>query len=231
MITEILTEDQVVKSEAFPIEAKVYDGGTQQVPSSATITVKNPDGTAQVEDQTVTISAGGIMTYTLPAANTGTLWEDAIIELTYTISSIDYKMVRFFDVVLNKISPCIIDDDLKDYYPELTDEIWSAESNYDQQIQEAFKQIKRELKNKGRRPHMLIDGSQLRTPLIHKSFEIIFRDFFKEIGDKWHVLMELHTQKFEDEFAALVIKYDSDEDGIVDEAERDEVAGQIDLER
>ncbi|MCK5127906.1 MAG: hypothetical protein KAR42_16735 [candidate division Zixibacteria bacterium] len=231
MITEILTEDQVVKSETFPIEAKVYDGGTQQVPSAATITVKNPNGAAQVEDQTVAVAVGGTMTYTLPAANTGTLWENAIIEITYTISSVDYKMVRFFDVVLNKISPCIVDEDLKDYYPELTDEIWSAESNYDQQIQEAFNILKRELKNKGNRPHMLIDGSQLRIPLIHKTFEIIFRGFFKEAGDKWHELYKEHEQKFTDEFDALVIKYDSDEDGIIDRDERTVLASQINLDR
>ncbi len=231
MITEILTEDQVVKDETFPIEAKVYDGGTQQVPSSATITVKNPNGAAQIEDQTVAVAVGGTMTYTLPAANTATLWENAIIEITYTISSVDRKMVRFFDVVRNKISPCIVDADLKEYYPELADEIWSAESNYDDQIQEAFKILKRDLKNKGNRPHMLIDGSQLRIPLIHKTFEIIFRGFFKEAGDKWHELYKEHEQKYIDEFAALVIKYDSDEDGIIDKDERTVLASQIDLER
>lgn len=231
MITEILTEDQVVKDETFPIEAKVYDGGTQQVPSAATITVKNPSGANQVEDQAVAISEAGTMTYTLPVANTATLWENAIIEITYTISSVDYKMVRFFDVVLNKISPCIVDDDLKEYYPELTDEIWSAESNYDDQIQEAFKILKRDLKNKGRRPHMLIDGSQLRIPLIHKTFEIIFRGFFKETGDKWHELYKEHEQKFKDEFADLVIKYDSDEDGNIDRDEKTVLASHIDLER
>lgn len=231
MITEILTEDQVVKDETFPIEAKVYSAGTQLIPSSATITVKNPNGKAQVEDQTVAIAAGGTMTYILPAANTATLWENAIIEITYTINSVDHKMLRFFDVVLNKISPCIVDEDLKDYYPELADEIWSGETNYDQQIQEAFIQIKRDLKNKGRRPHMLIDGSQLRTPLIHKTFEIIFRGFFKEAGDQWHELYKEHEQKYKDEFADLVIKYDSDEDGIIDKDEKTVLASQIDMER
>ena len=231
MITEILTEDQVVRGESFPIEAKVYDGGTQQVPSAATITVRNPNGKAQVEDESVAVASGGTMTYTLPAENIATLWEDAIIEITYTISSVDHKMVRFFDVVLNKLSPCIIDADLKEYYPELTDEIWSDESNYDDQIQEAFRALKRELKNKGNRPHMLIDGSQLRIPLIHKTFEIIFRGFFKEAGDKWHELYKEHEQKFADEFEELVIKYDSDEDGVIDRDEKKVLASQIDLER
>ena len=231
MITEILTEDQVIKDEAFPIEAKVYDGGTQQVPSAATITVKNPAGKILVEDQAVAVASGGTMTYTLPAANTNTLRENAIIEITYTISSVDHKMVRFFDVVLNKLSPCVVDADLKEYYPELTDEIWSGESNYDDQIQEAFRILKRELKNKGNRPHMLIDGSQLRIPLIHKTFEIIFRGFFKEAGDKWHELYKEHEKKFEDEFEELVIKYDSDEDGNIDRDEKAKLASHIDLER
>jgi hypothetical protein len=140
-------------------------------------------------------------------------------------------MVRFFDVVLNKISPCIVDADLKEYYPELTDEIWSTESNYDDQIQEAFKVLKRDLKNKGNRPHMLIDGSQLRIPLIHKTFEIIFRGFFKEEGDKWHLLYKEHEGKYTNEFDSLIIKYDADEDGVIDKDERKKLLGQVNLER
>lgn len=231
MKTEILTEDQAVKGDDFPIEIKAYEAGAQLVPSSAAITIKDPDGSTIIDAAVMSISGPGTMTYTLPAANTAILWEDAIIDIDYVISSVTYKCVRFFDVVLNALTPCIIDADLKEYYPELADEIWSGETNYNDQVIEAFKQIKRDLKNKGRRPSMLIDGSQLRTPLIHKTFEIIFRDFFKEIDDKWYVLMEIHEKKYKDEFAELAIKYDADEDGIIDKAERKSVAGQINLER
>ncbi len=78
---------------------------------------------------------------------------------------------------------------------------------------------------------MLIDGSQLRIPLVHKTFEIIFRGFFKEAGDKWHELYKEHEKKYTDEFAALVIKYDSDEDGVIDTDEKKVLASQINLER
>lgn len=231
MKTEILTEDQAVKSDDFPIELKVYEAGTQLVPTSATITIKNPAGTTQITAAAMAIAVGGTMTYSLDSAYTATLWENAIIDVDYVVSTVTYKLIRFFDVVLNALTPCIIDADLKEYYPELTDEIWSGTSNYNDQIVEAFKEIKGDLKNKGRRPHMLIDGSQLRTPLIHKTFEIIFRDFFKELDDKWHVLMEIHSQKYKDEFAELAIKYDADEDGLIDSAEKKITVGQINCER
>ncbi|MCK4759721.1 MAG: hypothetical protein KAT69_06700 [Candidatus Aminicenantes bacterium] len=231
MKTEILTEDQAVKSDDFPIELKVYEAGTQLIPTSATITIRDPDGTIIIDAVAVSIAAGGTMTYTLLAAKTVTLWENAIIDIDYVVSTVTYKCIRFFDVVLNALTPCIVDDDLKNHYPELADEIWSGETNYNEQIIEAFKEIKRDLKNKGRRPNMLIDGAQLRIPLIHKSFELIFRDFFKEIDDKWHVLMEIHAQKYRDAFAELAIKYDADEDGSIDPDERKSVTGQINLER
>ena len=84
---EILTEDQAVKGLDYPIEVKVYEGGTQKVPSSATITVKDPSGTKQVEDQAMSVDENGTMTYTLSSSKTTKLWENAVIEISYVIST------------------------------------------------------------------------------------------------------------------------------------------------
>ena len=96
MKTEILTEDQAVKSDDFPIELKVYEAGTQLIPTSATITIRDPDGTIIIDAVAVSIAAGGTMTYTLLAAKTATLWENAIIDIDYVVSTVTYKCVRFF---------------------------------------------------------------------------------------------------------------------------------------
>ena len=73
------------------------------------------------------------MTYSLDSAYTATLWEAAIIEVEYTISSIVYKAKFLFDVVLNKLKCNVIDADLKNHFPALADEIWSVQNNYDKQ--------------------------------------------------------------------------------------------------
>jgi hypothetical protein len=231
MRVEILTEDQAVKALPYPIEVKSYEGGTQLVPSSAFITVKDPEGTAQVEDQAMAIDANGTMTYTLPAEKTSKLWENAIIEISYVLSPITYKAVFHFDVVLCQIKPTVVDADLKNYFPQLAEEIWASETNYDKQIQEAFKIIKRDIKDKGRRPAMLIDGMQVRELLITKSFELIFFEFAKSEEDIWWKRYEEMKDRYRERFDKLTIKYDRDEDMLIDEDEKVGSLGQITLER
>ena len=231
MKVEILTEDQAIKAMAYPIEIKAYEAGVQLVPTSATITVKDPDGAAKVTDQTMSIDANGTMTYTFPADKTSTLWENAIIEISYILSSVTYKVVFHFDVVLCQIKPTVVDADLKNYFPQLAQEIWADEANYDKQIQEAFKIIKRDIKDKGRRPAMLIDGMQVRELLVTKSFELIFFEFAKSEEDIWWKRYEEMKARYTERFDKLVIKYDRDEDMLIDEDEKMGSLGQITLER
>jgi len=229
---EILTENQAVKGEDYPIEVKVYESGAQLVPDSATITVKDPDGSEYVEDQDMDVEAGvGTLTYTLTSTHTADLEEDCIIEVTYTASDVDYKAVFLFDIVLNILKPCIIDDDLKKYSPQIASEIWATQTSYDPQIQEAWKILYRDIKNKGRRPHMLIDGSQLRELHILKTFEITLFDFARSAESiHWEKYLA-YKERYTDLFDALIIKYDEDEDGLIDADERADSMGQITLER
>lgn len=233
ILVEIITDDEAVKSYDYPIEVKIYSGGTQIVPSAATITVKSPSGTVQVEDVAMAISAGGILTYTLDSDYTGILWENAVIEIEYTVSSVTYKAVFMFDVVLNKLKCSVIDANLKDFYPQLADELWTEQSNYDDQIQEAFKQIKRDIKNKGKRTCMLIDGMQIRELIIHKAFEIIFFSMIKEEGDKWDIRHIKEQEVYKDQLEKILIFYDKDESGLIDaeESEKRQAVSQIEFKR
>jgi hypothetical protein len=231
MKVEILTEDQAVKGLSYPIEVKAYEEGTQLVPSSASITVKDPNAAALVSAQSMSIDLAGTMTYTLAAEKTSTLWENAIIEISYIVNSVTSKAVFHFDVVLSKIKPTVVDEDLKNYFPQLAEEIWADETNYDKQIQEAFRIIKRDIKDKGRRPAMLIDGMQIRELLIIKAFELIFFEFAKSEEDIWWKRYQEMKDRYRERFDKLVIKYDRDEDMLIDEDEKMASLGQITLER
>ena len=219
---EILTDNEVVQGYAYPIEVKVVDGADdQKVPSAATITVKDPDGTAQVEDQDMSIDESGTMTYSLAATYTADLWEDAIIEIEYTISSVDYKRIFLFHVVLSKLKHSVSDSFLQKYHPQLDDELWDGETTYTTQIDRAFNDVKQDIYNRGRRPHMLLDGSQIDHLVALKSFELIFADFSKGEDDRWGFLLRHYMEKYKDEFQKLRIKYDADEDGIIEKDERE----------
>lgn len=231
MKIEILTEDQAVKGYAYPVEVKVYEAGAQLVPASATITIKEPDGTAVISAAAMAVGAGGTLTYTLEAAKTLRLWEAAIMEIAYVVGAVSYKAVFFFDVVLNALKCNVVDDDLKKYFPLLQNEIWAGTSNYSGQIDEAFRVLKRLIKDRGRRPAMLIDGAQVRELIIIKTFELIFFSFAKDPEDVWWKRYEQYRTLFNERFGSLVIKYDEDESGTVETDEKEDSLGQTTLER
>lgn len=232
---EKLTENEAVKRYDYDIEAKVYEEGEQIEPVAATITVKDDGGTKLVEDEDMDIDDSGTMTYTLDSDHTGDLFEDGVIEIEYETSDGEVvKMVRLFDVVLNRLTCSVIDNDLKSYFPTIVDFLWTDEQdNYDVQIEEAFKLVKRDIKDRGRRPHMLLDGEQVRELVIVKTFCLIFEAFFKQRSDedRWWVLYEEFKEKYDMKFAKLIIKYDEDEDGLIDADERDKPISQLKMVR
>ena len=220
MNVEILTEDQALKDAVFPIEVKAYLNGSQVVPSAATVTVKDPDGNELVTGAAMTVDATlGTLSYPLAAARTADLWENAVIEISYTVAGAVHKALFFFDVVLQKLKSNVVDSDLKAYFPQLGDEIWQDEVSFAGQIEEAFKQVKRMIKDKGRRPAMLLDGSQVREIVIIKTFEMIFFNFAKSQDDIWWARFTNYKTLFDQRFQALRIKYDEDETGTIAEDE------------
>lgn len=226
-----LTEDQAPRGAAFPIEAKVYSAGTQVKPTSATVTVRDPDGTEILAAIAMTVDGtSGTLSYLFPTAKTVDLWENAVIEINYTIATVVYRATFFFDVVITPLACDVVDNDLKAYFPLLADEIWSGTTSYSGQIAEAFNAVKRLIKDKGKRPSMLIDGSQVRELVIIKTFEMIFFNFAKNPEDVWWKRYEKYAALFTARFAALQIKYDEDESGTI-ETDEDQALGNLWLVR
>ena len=231
MKTAVLTEDQAIQDLDFPIEAKIYEGGAQVSPSSALITIKDPDGTVQVDGVAMSVGTGGTLTYTLLKAKTADLWENAIIEIEYIASSITHRISFLFDVVIQKLVNAVTDADLKNYFPDLAAHLWTEESNYSDLIDEAFRIVRRDIKNKGRRPAMILDGSQVRELVILKVFGNIFFAFSKKPDDIWWARYEKTIDQYRALLDGLLIKYDEDEDGLVDNGEDRTRVGQITLVR
>jgi hypothetical protein len=218
--TEVLSDNEAVKDSAFPVEVKVYEGGIQAIPSSATITVKDPDGNEVVRGADMSIASGGTMSYSLSSSYTEDLQENAILEISYVLAETTYKAVFFFDVVLNALRPNVVDSDLKAYAPLLASEIWSTQNNYDNQIQEAFRLVMRDIRDKGRRPSMLIDGAQVRELVIIKTLDMICFDFAKAPDDIWWSRHQKYEAMYKDALAGLIVKYDEDESGTIDDKEK-----------
>ena len=232
-LTVKITESQALKSLAYDIEIKIYRSGVQIVPTSVTLTVKDPGGTIQVEDVSLTPSVAGTITYELSTTYTGTLWENALLELSYVDEASNaQKETMFFDVVLSILKCAVIDSDLTDYEPDLASHLWGSQTTYDNQIQKAFEQVNRDIKNKGRRPEMLIDGSQVKEIVIYKSLSIICFSFSKDVDEDiwWHKYLKWEDM-YNTEFEKLVIKYDESESGTIEDDEKKDTMGQINFKR
>jgi len=183
MITAKLVNSEALYQKDFEIKVYVYEDGVAITPSSASISIRLSNSSDYaVEDESMTISSNEI-TYTLSSSYIDDLLEDNIAEIKMIYNSNTYYFNFIFDIVLNRLYVNITDDDLKKYSPEMANQLWSSESNYQNQIEEAFNVIQRDLKNAGQRPYLLIDGSQIRELLIVKTFELIYFDFSKSEDD------------------------------------------------
>ncbi len=233
-LVEILTEDKAVKDLDYPIEVKIYRDGSQVIPTSVTITVKNPDGTAQVTAVAMSIEAlVGTLTYTLTSTYTDTLWERAWMEISYTDdNSVTQKQIFYFNVVNVRLGVAVITAHLEKLHPQLLNEIWSDQSpaNYSPQIQVAREDVDRDLVDRGFRPELLVDSKQTVELVRTKTLEIICKDFIKAIDDRWHILWMAYKEEYSDRLVKFKFTYDKDESISVDAGE-EESFGQIELRR
>ena len=221
-LTVVLTENQALKNFAYDIEIVIKRGGEQVVPTSVTLTVKSPGGAAQVEDVSPTVAVTGTITYELASTETTTLWENALIELSYTDeNSNTQKETLFFDVVLSILKNSVVDSDLTDYEPDLDSHRWDGQTSYDEQIAKGFAQVVRDIKNKGKRPTLLIDGSQVKEVTIFKSLSIICFAFAKNVEDDiWWFKYQKWEDMYNTEFNKLNFAYDESESGTIEDEEK-----------
>ncbi len=196
--------------------------GTKTAPSSATLTLYNPGGEAIVTDRVCTINATTkkiTATFT-GVADTGEIYElseDWRLLLSYVIGGVTYKLNLLFDVCRFILMNPVSDDDLLDQHPGLADDRWSTQTTFLPQIEKAFADIKRKLKERGRRARMMIDATQIKDLIVCHALELVFFDFAKSTEDIWWNRYLKRAEQFVADFEALHISYDSDESGTIDE--------------
>jgi hypothetical protein len=216
---ELLNNEALWESSYTP-EIIVSVDGVKTAPSSATLTLYNP-----AVEEIVTARACSINSTTkkITAVFTGgELYElddytsDWRLLLKYTISGVVYQANFLFDVCLFVLVNPVIDADLIELHPDLASNRWAGQTTFMPQIEKAFSDIKRKLKERGRRPSMLIDGSQLKDLIICHALELVFFDFAKDTNDIWWNRYLKRAEQFAADFGNLHISYDSDEDEAID---------------
>lgn len=221
-----LSNNEALFEVSYTPEIIVSVDGVKTAPSSATLTLYNPSGTAIVTARDCVIDS---ITKKITAVFTGGDGTGEISEkteswrllLSYEIDvdsvAITYQANFLFDVCRFILVNPVTDDDLIELHPDLASNRWAGQTTFMPQIEKAFADIKRKLKERGRRPSMLIDGTQIKDLIICHALELVFFDFAKDIGDIWWNRHLKRAEQFAADFENLHIVYDSDESGTIDD--------------
>jgi len=213
---ELLNNEALYEASYTP-EIKVSVDGVLTAPSAATLTLYNPSGEAVVSARVCAISAAKVITATFTSDEVDDLTEDWRLLLSYTISAVVYQVNFLFDVCRIVLVNPVTDADLIKLHPDLASERWAGQTTFTPQIEKAFADIKRKLKERGKRARMMIDASQIKDLIVCHALELVFFDFAKSTEDIWWNRYLKRAEQFNADFENLHIAYDSDESGTIDE--------------
>ena len=107
-------KQECLKDVASTISFTPYMNNQAVVASSATINILTPGGAELVATTTATVSAAGLIYYSISATNTATLGENYVAKWTYVVSGTTYYHRQLFDVVRCILAIPITDQDLLD---------------------------------------------------------------------------------------------------------------------
>lgn len=212
-----ITDNQVYAEKAESLILTVTVNGVASTVSDATAILYN-SGTTEVATPTPAISGAGnnILTVTILDTYYTDIEENCRVQWTFTVDGEEQIYNNLFDVVNYKIVNPVITADLVTMHPDLTADLWSSQTTFQPQIDEAYEEVKTDIKNKGNRPALIVDMSQLERPIKYKALSIIFWGQFREPGDRWARLAEKQDENYETEFSKTAFKYDLTGDGDID---------------
>ncbi|OQY13972.1 MAG: hypothetical protein B6I31_00060 [Desulfobacteraceae bacterium 4572_19] len=210
-----LLSNEVVFGKGTTAQFQYYVNGVATTPTSGKITLYNPDNVIVFENETMTIN-GSLIEYDLTAEHLSLLDENYRIIVEHIYNGQTYVSNFLLDVVLTPLVLSLTSSDLLDRHPTLNYDLWEGVTTYSVQIQKAFELIKKDIKNKGNRPSMIIDAHQIENIIELKTLELIYFDFATDNeGINWERYLK-YKEQYAIELSNLVIKYDANEDGQVD---------------
>lgn len=110
-----------------------------------------------------------------------------------------------------------------------TTSIYIVVRSFKETIEQGFDEIENMLYNKGKRDALILEGSQIKYPLLYRVLHKICQDCSDEENDKWDRLAKSYDEKFKTSFSTLTLDYDEDESGAI-EGTDEEQRGQAGLE-
>jgi hypothetical protein len=194
---------------------KVYRNNSQVIPSSATYSLKKPNGDYILEDATANIDVEGTISYnhtTTQISSDLNLGEGYLQEWKVTIESIEHIFRRTSAIVLRRLYPVVSDIDLTATYSDLQDLRPSNLSSYQTYIDEAWYMIQNKIRNNGNGfGYLVMSPEAFRQAHINLSLYLIFRDFHSSLaqtGGRYLELAQEHYKMHTHDMETMTWQYD-----------------------
>ena len=220
------TPDLIVRGVNHTIYAPIYLSAALVAPTAAAaVSVYDASNTAIVDNQTATVT-GSIAQYTISGATTTslTLSERWRVEWSLPISGGPTLTPRNdAALVRNGLWPVISDVDIYRRMPSL-DPSGSApihaDTNLQDQIDEAWTEIQLRLIAKGNRPNLIMEPSALREVHILLALALKFDDLASRLDTAYRDEADRYRERFEAAWDGLNPRYDVTDSGEADTRRR-----------
>lgn len=219
----IRSHDVLERERGVTLDLPVYRDNTLAGPTAAYFTLKDPSGVDVIARHAISI-VGNIATVSLIASDLpGTLdLSEGYLQIwELTISGHLYTFKKTTAIARSSLYPVISDLDLEAEYSDLSSIRPSSLGNsYQTYIDEAWIQLIQRIRDLGNIEYLIMNSQSLRACHKNLTFYLIFKDMDSSgLGEGRYLdLAREHRKQMEFDFKRLKFQYDSNQDGVIDDA-------------
>lgn len=217
LTARFLTPDYIVQGMDNALSCPLWRDGALVAPtaSGSTVSIRDASNVLVVTAAPVTVT-GSIACYTLAAASVPTSLTRGMgwrIEWSLVVAGVTPSPTVYPNsagLVKSTLSPVVTDADLfrreSGLNPSGTAPI-SSLTDYQDYIDEGWVVLSGKLVGKGNLPHLIMEPSALREPLICLVLSLIFEDFRTRLSDVWKEKATDYRARFDKAYADLSFDY------------------------
>jgi len=210
------------RTRSCTVDLPVYRDNALVSPTSAYLTIQNPDNGDLIARTAVSI-IGNIATYNISSSEipASTPLGDGYMQIwELTLSGVVHTFKKPCAIALSSLYPVITDLDLEAEYSDLASiRPSSLGSSYQTYIDEAWVQLIQRIRDLGNIEYLIMSPQSLRSAHKNLTFYLIFKDMDSSgLGEGRYLdLAKEHRKEFEFDFKRLKFTYDLNQDGRADD--------------
>lgn len=214
----LLLPDYLVQGQDTTISCPLYQSGSIVEVDSGTVSVYDASNTAVVDGVSATIDGNGVASYTVLGSLTATKtrgmgWR---VEWSLTVDGSTTVYRNSAGLMKSRLFPVVTDADLYRRESALDpngDAPVSALTTFQDKLDEAFVTLEGKLAGKGNLPHLVMEPTALREPLLFLTLHLIFQDFRTRLNETWKEKADDYRDQFKASWDGLAFEYDSTDSG------------------